>query len=196
MTQRKIGERQEARPARSRNNAERKRAEEELRKSEGRFQLAMSATEDGVWEWDIITNQEYFSPRWCEIVGYAFADPGFSHSYISWESRIHPDDLDRVRSALNGHLEKGTKYDIEYRHRHRSGEYRWQRSTGLAVRDVSGKPIKMVGCISDITERKRIEEELKKKVKELEDFLDLAVGRELRMVELKKRIRELGEIKS
>jgi diguanylate cyclase (GGDEF)-like protein/PAS domain S-box-containing protein len=139
---------------------ERKKAEEELRESEERFRLSINATEDGIWEWDIQNNQEFFSPRWCEIIGYSFDDPELPHTYKSWESRIHPDDYGRVVSALNSHLEKGTKYDVDYRHRHKSGEYRWQNSIGQAVFDESGKPTKMVGCIRDITERKQMERKL------------------------------------
>jgi PAS domain S-box-containing protein len=137
------------------------KATEALRKSEERFRLAINATKEGLWEWDIQTNQEFFSPRWCEILGYSFDDPELPHTFNSWTSRIHPDDYDHVISAMNNHLEKGTKYDVDYRHRHKSGEYRWQNSIGQAVFDESGKPIKMVGCISDITERKRAEAALR-----------------------------------
>jgi DNA-binding CsgD family transcriptional regulator len=70
-------------------------------------------------------------------------------------------------SALNNHFETGVKYDVDYRHRHKSGEYRWQNSRGQAVLDERGKPTKMVGCISDITERKRAEEALKKRERDL-----------------------------
>jgi PAS domain S-box-containing protein/putative nucleotidyltransferase with HDIG domain len=141
---------------------ERKQAEEELKESEERFRRAITATKDGLWERDIQTNQEFFAPRWCEITGYSFDDPELPHTYESWASRIHPDDYDRVMGVLNNHLEKGTKYDVDYRHRHKSGEYRWQNSKGQAIFDESGKPIKMVGFISDITERKQVEEALRK----------------------------------
>jgi len=144
---------------------ERKQAEEALRESEERFRLAINATKDGLWEWDIRTNQEFFSPRWCEIIGYSFDDPELPHTYTSWASRIHPDDYDRVVSAMTNHLEKGTRYDVDYRHRYKSGEYRWQNSKGQAVLGESGKPIKMVGCISDITERKRAEEALREQAR-------------------------------
>jgi len=140
---------------------ERKQAEEAVRKSEERFQRAINAIEGGIWEWDILSGQEFFAPHWCEIIGYSFDDPELSHTYNSWAERIHPDDSERVISALKSHLEKGTKYDVDYRHRHKSGEYRWQNSKGQAIFDEKGKPTKMVGCISDIIERKKTEDELK-----------------------------------
>jgi PAS domain S-box-containing protein len=137
-----------------------KQAEEALRESEQRLRRVLDVTEDGIWEWDISTNREYYSPRWCEIVGYSFDDPELPHTYNSWASRIHPEDYDRVISAMNSHLEKGTKYSVDYRHRHKSGEYRWQNSIGQAVFDESGKLTMMVGCISDITERRKLEQEV------------------------------------
>jgi len=156
-------------PSAARNALERRmaqqakiQAEEALRQSEERLQRAINATQDGIWEWDIQTNQEFVSPRWCEILGYSFDDPELPHTYEVWASRIHPDDYDRVIEVEKSHLEKGSKYDVDYRHRHKSGEYRWQNSRGQAVLDEQGKPIKMVGCISDITERKQLEQTMEK----------------------------------
>ncbi|MCX7002454.1 MAG: PAS domain S-box protein [bacterium] len=147
---------------------ERIRAEVELRQSKDRFELAINATEDGVWEWDIQTNQEFCTPRYCEIVGYTVDDPEFPHVFQSWSSRIHPDDYERVMAALNNHLYHGAKYDVDYRHRHKSGEYRWQRAKGQAVFDAQGAPVKMVGCISDITERMHAVEAILNTKEELE----------------------------
>ena len=134
--------------------------EEELKVSEERFRLAIQATNEGLWEWDILTDQEFFSPRWCEIIGYTFDDPELPHCFSSWAERIHPDDFERVMSAQKDHLEHGVAYNVVYRHKHKSGEYRWQNSRGKALFDENGKPVKMVGCISDINDRKQAEVEL------------------------------------
>jgi len=141
----------------TRDISELKNAEKALLDSQQRFSLAIQATQDGIWERDLVTNESVYSPRWCEILGYSFDDPELPHTYQSWAERIHPDDYDRVITALNSYIETGSVYKVEYRHLHKSGEYRWQKSTGTSVLDKDGKAIKIVGCISDITERKRSE---------------------------------------
>ena len=100
---------------------------QEVARARQRYDLAMAATLDGVWDWDILTNDEYFSPRWCEILGYTDDDADLPHTYESWASRIHPDDRERVEKAVQDHLEHGAPYDVVYQHRHRSGQYRWQQ---------------------------------------------------------------------
>ena len=139
----------------------RRRVEEALRQSEERFDLAVRATKDGIWDWNIVSNEKYFAPRWCEILGYSYDDPDLPHVYDSWASRIHPDYYERVMNAVKAHLEDGEAFDVNYRHRHKSGEYRWQNSRGQAIFDENGKPIRMVGSIRDITGRKQAEEELR-----------------------------------
>ncbi|MCK5237126.1 MAG: PAS domain S-box protein, partial [Deltaproteobacteria bacterium] len=138
---------------------DRKRAEEALRESEERFDIAVRGSDDGMWDWDIVTGKEYFSPRFLEILGYKEGE--LEEIYNPWESRIHPDDHDRVMSALKEHLEEGKPYSIDYRHRYRTGEFRWQNSRGQAVYDDNGKPVRMVGFIRDITDRKVVEEALR-----------------------------------
>ena len=140
---------------------ERKQAEEGLHKEEETLRLAVDATADGIWDWDIQSNKEFFSPRWCEIIGYSYDDPEFLHTYDSWASRIHPEDKDYVIAALTNHLEKGFTYDVEYRHLHKSGEYRWQKSIGKTIHNENNKPVRMVGCIRDITKSKQAEEALR-----------------------------------
>ncbi|WP_289022378.1 PAS domain-containing protein [Desulfobacter postgatei] len=133
-----------------------------LQESKKRFDRAVCSTLDGIWEWNILTNEGSFSPRWCEILGYSHDDPKLSHSYNTWASRIHSDDYEYVMAALNAHLKEGTAYNVDYRHLHKSGEYRWQNSRGKAIFDETGNPVRMVGCTRDIHEQKSAEEALRK----------------------------------
>jgi PAS domain S-box-containing protein len=135
-----------------------KRIEEKLRESEERLTLALEATSDGIWDWDIINNRTYASSRCGEILGLT-GSPVPLKTSDTWSSRIHPDDYELVSKLLLDHLAGKAPFDVEYRHRHESGEYRWQSSRGLALFDEDGNPYRMVGSIRDISERKRAEEE-------------------------------------
>jgi len=139
---------------------ERKRSEVALRVSKERFDLAVRGSKDGLWDWHITTNKKYSSPRLRELLGYP--DSEFSESFGTWALKIHPRDYERVLNAISDHLEKGKVYDVEYLYRNRVGEYRWQHSRGQAIYDKESNPIRMVGFVSDITERKQGEEALRK----------------------------------
>jgi len=139
---------------------ERKLAEAALRVSKERFDLAVRGSKDGLWDWNITNNKIYFSPRLKELLGYR--DTEFSESFDRWTSNIHPQDYERVLNALNAHLKKGKVYDVEYLYRYMDAEYRWYHSRGQAISDQEGLAVRMVGFISDITERKLGEEALRK----------------------------------
>ena len=138
---------------------ERKQIEEDLRQSEERMRLVLNATNDGIWDWNPITHEDYLSPRWKEIVGYQ-ADELPNIDSIFFEL-IHPDDKTSVVQAITRHFEHHSPYRVEMRLRHKNGSYRWVLSRGEAVRDADGKPVRMVGSITDITDLKQAEENLK-----------------------------------
>lgn len=133
---------------------ERMWAAERLRETQERYQLAINATNDGILEWDLKTGMGHFSPRYLELVGYSCDDPEMPLTYNAWASRIHPDEYDRVISIMNGSFGEDIRYDVDYRYRHKSGEYCWLNFRGQAILNASGEPMKIVGCITDITERK------------------------------------------
>ncbi len=139
---------------------ERKGVETSLRVSKERFDLAVRGSKDGLWDWHITTNRVYASLRLRELLGYQ--DSEFSESFDNWASNLHPGDYKRVLEALHNHLEKDKIYDVEYLYRNRVGQYRWLHSRGQAIYDKEGMPIRMVGFISDITERKQGEAALRK----------------------------------
>lgn len=120
--------------------------------SEQRYELAVQGLSVGVWDWNVPTNDLYWSPRFKEIIG--CVDEELPDRYEEWESRLHPDDHARVVKMLFGHLEKKGPYDVEYRLRRKDGSYAWIHAKGLAVWDEEEKPTRMVGSIEDITWRK------------------------------------------
>ncbi|RYY97084.1 MAG: PAS domain S-box protein, partial [Chitinophagaceae bacterium] len=147
-----------------------RRAECALRKSRERFDIVAQTTRDGVWEQDLVTGEVFRSARWFEIQGYSGPEDGANASFESWLERVHPDYRDYVRTRLQLHLDKGLPLELVYLHLHASGEYRWQRCSGQAIRARSGKPLKMVGAISDIMHQKLVEEEVLRE-KEMSDSI-------------------------
>lgn len=138
---------------------ERKKIEEALRQGGERYALAVLATNEGLWDWDLQTNEIYFSPRWKAILG--FQEEEMQPSVEEWFSRVHPEDLARLKIDIADHFEGvTTTFKSEYRMLHWDGDYRWVRTQGLAVRDVHGQPYRMTGSQADITRRKLDEEQL------------------------------------
>jgi len=121
-----------------------------LRASEERFELAVRGSTDGIWDWDVRTNEVFYSPRMKELIGYC--DDEFPNVFASFESRLHLDDHDWVMHALNDHLRHHQPYDVEYRLRTKSGEYRWFRARGQAIWNDAGQAQRMAGSITDVTE--------------------------------------------
>jgi len=138
---------------------ERQRYEDALLQSEERYALAVRGSNDGVWDWDLLTGDVYFSPRWKEILGYS--DTELANSLDSWFTQIHPDDIPGFEQALQAHLSGSCDQFVhEYRIRHKAGEYVWVLSRGLAVRDAEGSVLRMAGSLTDVSVRKNAEEKL------------------------------------
>jgi PAS domain S-box-containing protein len=140
---------------------ERKRGDDALRKSEQRFHFAVEATNDGIWDWDIQTGVVYFSPQWMRLLGYSPDEVTPSREFFF--AILHPDDHARTTQVLQEHLDGRIPVkQLEIRLRQKSGDYRWYLDRGKVVaRDQDGRPLRMVGTITDVTERKRVEEALK-----------------------------------
>jgi PAS domain S-box-containing protein len=134
-----------------------------LAESEERYSRAVRGTSDGLWDWNITTGGAYLSPRWKELLGYA--DHELPNHIDSFISRLHPDDSPPVRAALQAHLRQRTPCDLELRLRSKNGEYLWFRARGEAEWNEQGEAVRMAGAISDITERWRMEEQLRQSQK-------------------------------
>lgn len=127
-----------------------------FRRSEERFELAIRGANDGLWDWDIQTDIVYFSPRWKAMLGYAEDEVG--DTIEEWNKRIHPEDLERVEDEVKAYLD-GNKahYQSEYRVRHKEGHAVWILDRGIAQRDAKGKPYRMVGIYTDISQQKKMD---------------------------------------
>lgn len=137
---------------------ERMRRVEQAEASELRYALAESGTLDGLWDFDMATGEAYYSPRVAELLG--LPPEALADRDLYW-SRIHPDDIDRVHAARDAHLEHNAPYDLQYRMRHADGTYRWFRGRGKVMRDASGKPVRFAGGVTDVTEGKHYQAQLK-----------------------------------
>lgn len=131
---------------------EHKQAEAALRESEDRYALAARCANEGLWDWNLKTDEVYFSPRWKSILGCEENEIG--NSPDEWFSRVHSEDIDRVKTDIASHLEGNTPHlEIEHRLLHKDGTSRWMLARGLAVRDADGKAYRMAGSLTDVTDR-------------------------------------------
>lgn len=167
--------------------------QKELTESRDLYQLVIDSIDAGVWEWSIKTGDIKWSPKAYEILG--FADQAPKITYDDFFSLMHPDDIERTKTLLAEHFENGATYRVEYRIKNRIGEYHWIEGAGKSQVNEKGKPIKMIGSLIDINDKKNYESELQEKIKNLSDLNKMMVNRELKMIELKKRIEELESVK-
>jgi diguanylate cyclase (GGDEF)-like protein/PAS domain S-box-containing protein len=130
-----------------------KRAQEALKESEERYALAALGSNDGLWDWNIPDNEVHFSARWKSMLG--FQENEISNKPEEWFDRIHDADRARVKTEITAH-QNGTTPHFESEHRmlHHDGTFRWMLSRGLAIRDQSGRPLRMAGSQTDITQAK------------------------------------------
>jgi len=138
---------------------ERLRAESALRESEERYALAVRGANDGLWDWNLKSNEIYYSPRWKTMLG--FKEEEINSDPDEWFKRIHPDDQVHVQKEIASHIQGNTiSFESEYRIQHADGNYLWVLSRGLAMRDLEGTAIRMTGSQTDITARKLVEESM------------------------------------
>src|SRR5262249_24883842 len=139
-------------------------AEESLRKSQERYALAVAGANDGIWDWDLVTDLFYRSPR-NQLITIGRASDGIDARRPDEWSRwfeLHPDDAPKRDAAIRAHLEGRTAlYEVEYRVRHQDGTYHWVLARGVCIRDASGRALRFAGSTSNIDARKAGEEALR-----------------------------------
>jgi len=184
-----------------------RKGEEELRRMNERFVLATRAGQVGVWDWDIPKNELVWDNSMYLLYGLQKGD--FGGAYDAWARTIHPQDKARIEGEIQAALNGEREYAPEFRIVQPDGSIRYLKADSQTFRDEEGRPLRMIGTNIDITERKRAEDalnrlneeleqrvgkrtkELERRNHELEQMNKAFVGRELKMVELKERIKEL-----
>lgn len=140
--------------------ADRRKAEQALRTSEGRLTTTVQSTNIGIWDWDLSSNSVYLSPEWKRQLGHE--DQELGNTFQEWESRIHADDRDRVLGAIAAYLSRReARLEIEHRLCHADGSYRWILSRGMLLKNEAELSTRMVGINIDVTDRKIAEEALR-----------------------------------
>ena len=140
--------------------ADRKKVEHALRTSEGRLTTTVQSTNIGIWDWNLATNDVYFSPEWKRQLGYENHE--LVDSFEEWKRRLHPEERDHIWRVIEGHLvEQAPQFELEYRLRHKDGSYRWILTRGTSIKDVGELSARMVGINIDVTDRKSVEEALR-----------------------------------
>ncbi len=140
--------------------SERKQVEFELKLSQERLTLAMEASNLGSWDWNLNTDEVYFDQRWSKVFGYSQDET--ETEFAAWQNRIHRDDKLKILKALEDYLARPSRYfETEYRFETQWGEWKWILDRGKVIqRNENGKPTRMAGISLDITDRRRIEDEL------------------------------------
>ena len=158
---------------------DRKHREHELRESEFLWKFAVEGSGDGVWDWNVQTNQAIYSRIWKEMLGYSEDD--LLPTYHEWLWRIHPDDKLSVKEALQAYLDRKTEvYAVEFRLRCKDDSYKWILARGI-VADYTeeGSPLRMIGTHTDISKRKFQEQQDKEHLNQLAHITRLGLMGEM-----------------
>ncbi|MEA3494638.1 MAG: PAS domain S-box protein [Bacteroidota bacterium] len=174
-----------------RNISKEKKSKKEIIEKNEQLELVMQGANLGWWDWDIPSGKEIYNEILPKSLGYKLNEIEANIKW--WENKIHPDDAKQVSFDLQQHFDGKTEF---YRNKHRiknkTGEWKWFFDHGKVIsRDKDGKPIRMIGTLRDIDNQQQAEKDLKDKMNKLEKWNKLSVGRELKMIELKKEINEL-----
>ena len=179
--------------------SERKRLEEALRESEERFRRALRGANDGLWDWDLTTDEVFYSPRWKSMLGYG--EDELDATLDTWKRLLHPDDFAPIQTVLDEYLRGGSEQvEIEFRMRHKDGHWVDVLSRGLMVRDAAGTPRRLVGTHVDITARKQVEQQLRDRESLLRATLEstadgiLVVDRNGRITAFSQRFAQLWQL--
>ncbi|MBK7030415.1 MAG: PAS domain S-box protein [Bacteroidales bacterium] len=135
---------------------ERKRAQEKLKKSEERYSLVIEASEEGIWDWNVETNEVFYSEQWKKQIGYQ--DYELKNDFNTWVEHLHPDEKEYCQNAVNSYLQQPVEhFFLDFRFRHKDGTYRWIHNKAASLKNNEGKVIRLFGIHTDFTENRLTE---------------------------------------
>ncbi len=172
--------------------ADLRKAKDSLKQSQERFELAVQGSSDGIWDWSLVTQRVYYSPRCREILDLHPSGTRSDESE-SWTTRVYGEDRERVLDALDRHLASDAPFDVEFRLIQSDGDSHWVQMRGQAVRDGLGRAVRMAGSVTDVTDRKVAERDLARYTERLERA---KVQLEFHAQELAARTKELEEARA
>ena len=156
----------------------RRAAEEAQRVSDERFHLLSSASNDTIWDWEITTNRLWWNENLEQVFGHNPAD--IEPTLESWTNRVHPDDLEEVMRALHATVDGGAEvFTAEYRFKRKGGTYAYVLDRGRVIRDSWGTPVRMIGAMTDVTERYRALTRIAEQASLLDQARDAIIVRDL-----------------
>jgi PAS domain S-box-containing protein len=135
-----------------------------------RLQRAVDATDVGIWEWNVLTNKVWFSPKFISFVNINKHEEDMV--FDDWVSHVHPEDRSKFKTSIDSHLEGKGSYDVLYRGKNNNNDYMWYRTVGDTIFDQSGKPLLMSGTLTDVNQLKVLQTELEEK----NQFLDAVLA--------------------
>lgn len=135
-------------------------SEHELKESHQQMMRAVNATEDGIWEWNVQTNEVNYSPKLLDMIGHGDEQEA---KFEMWLEHIHPKYIDKVNKALDTHFKKKEQYKVEYLGKDKNDNYSWFLAIGNSVFDDEGNPTVMSGTLRDIETEKQLRLEIAEK---------------------------------
>ena len=143
-----------------------------------RMELALLGNKDGLWDWNILEDSVYFSPRWKEMLGYR--EDELENNFSNWESNVHPEDLPDVMIRVEKSLEKKTEYfESTYRMKHKEGHWLWILDRGKPLFDEDGKAYRMIGTHTDVTAEKVMQLKYHQQAQIIEQIHDSVISTDL-----------------
>lgn len=143
----------------------------EIDEIKDRYEFAINGARDGIWDWNLLTDEVYFSPQWKQQIGYT--DDEIENHLSTWSSRVHTDDKEQAVKDLNANIERKTEfYENIHRLQHKDGHWVWILDRGKTIFDENGKAVRMIGFHTDITQLKSLEQKIIKSQERFEMFMD------------------------